>query len=51
MIEQKIVDPDFLFFEALRTSEYITGSEAVRDPVVKPNSRTGHRKPSHWRRS
>ncbi|MCB9481897.1 MAG: ferredoxin oxidoreductase [Desulfobacteraceae bacterium] len=37
MIEQKIVDPDYLFFEAQRTSQYITGSEAVREAIKRAN--------------
>ncbi|MCW7753481.1 hypothetical protein OOT00_05700 [Desulfobotulus sp. H1] len=37
MIDQKIVDPDYLLFEAPRTSEYITGSEAVREAIKRAN--------------
>ena len=37
MLDQKIVDPDFLFFEAPRTSQFITGSEAVKEAIKRAN--------------
>ncbi|MCL0034187.1 diguanylate cyclase [Thermodesulfovibrionales bacterium] len=36
-VEQKIVDPEYLFFEAKREKQFITGSEAVREAVKRAN--------------
>ncbi|MCD5402111.1 ferredoxin oxidoreductase [candidate division NPL-UPA2 bacterium] len=36
-IEQKIVEPEYLFFEAKREVRFITGSEAVREAIKRAN--------------
>ncbi|MCL0062397.1 hypothetical protein M1N62_05520 [Thermodesulfovibrionales bacterium] len=36
-VEQTIVDPEYLFFEAKREKQFITGSEAVREAVKRAN--------------
>ena len=35
--EQRVVDPAYLFFEAARTSTFITGSEAVAEAIKRAN--------------
>ncbi|MBS4009367.1 MAG: hypothetical protein KGZ72_01300 [Roseovarius sp.] len=37
MIEQKVVTPEQLFFEAEREEQFITGSEAVREAIKRAN--------------
>jgi len=37
VIEQKIVEPEYLFFEAKRDKLFITGSEAVREAIKRAN--------------
>jgi len=37
MIEQRVVDPDFLFSQAKRTKQFITGSEAVKEAIKRAN--------------
>ncbi|MCG2677164.1 ferredoxin oxidoreductase [bacterium] len=37
VIEQKIVKPEYLFFEAKREIQFITGSEAVREAIKRAN--------------
>lgn len=37
MIEQQVVDPEFLFSQAKRTSQFITGSEAVKEAIKRAN--------------
>ncbi len=37
MIDQKIVDPQHLFFEADREKRFITGSEAVKEAIKRAN--------------
>ena len=37
MIQQKVVSPEYLFFEAKRTRQLMTGSEAVREAIRKAN--------------
>ena len=37
MIEQKVVAPEKLFFEAEREEQFITGSEAVREAIKRAN--------------
>ncbi len=37
MVEQRVVDPDFLLFEAPRASQFITGSEAVKEAIKRAN--------------
>ncbi len=37
VVEQKIVDPEYLFFEAKRQKRFITGSEAVMEAIKRAN--------------
>lgn len=37
MIEQRVVEPEHLFFEAKRESKFITGSEAVKEAIKRAN--------------
>ncbi len=37
MIEQKVVDPEHLFFHAEKEQQFITGSEAVREAIRRAN--------------
>ncbi|WP_028308474.1 transketolase C-terminal domain-containing protein [Desulfitibacter alkalitolerans] len=37
MIDQKVVSPEYLFFEAPREEMFITGSEAVKEAVKRAN--------------
>lgn len=37
MIEQRVVEPDFLFSQAARTTQFITGSEAVKEAIKRAN--------------
>ncbi len=37
MIEQRVVEPRHLFFEAPRSSQFITGSEAVKEAIKRAN--------------
>jgi pyruvate ferredoxin oxidoreductase alpha subunit len=37
VINQKIVEPEHLFFEAKREKQFITGSEAVREAIKRAN--------------
>jgi pyruvate ferredoxin oxidoreductase alpha subunit len=37
MREQKVVEPEYLYFEAERASQFITGSEAVREAIKRAN--------------
>ncbi len=37
MIEQRVVEPDYLFFQAPREQSFITGSEAVAEAVKRAN--------------
>lgn len=37
VIEQKIVEPEYLFFEAKRDKLFITGSEAVKEAIKRAN--------------
>ena len=37
MIDQKVVDPEYLFFKAERENRFMTGSEAVREAVKRAN--------------
>jgi len=37
VVEQKIVEPEYLFFEAKREPRFITGSEAVREAIKRAN--------------
>lgn len=37
MINQKIVSPDYLFFEAEKKKQFLTGSEAIREAIKKAN--------------
>jgi pyruvate ferredoxin oxidoreductase alpha subunit len=37
MIEQRVVDPEYLFFSAEREKRFITGSEAVKEAIKRAN--------------
>ena len=37
VIEQKVVEPEYLFFKAKRERRFITGSEAVREAIKRAN--------------
>ena len=37
MITQRIVEPEYLFFEAAREKKFITGSEAVKEAIKRAN--------------
>lgn len=37
MIEQKVVEPEYLFFQAEREEHFITGSEAVKEAIKRAN--------------
>jgi len=37
MIEQKVVDPHFMLFEAKREKKFITGSEVVKEAIKRAN--------------
>lgn len=37
MITQKVVDPEYLFFQAEREEQFITGSEAVKEAIKRAN--------------
>ncbi len=37
MIEQRVTDPQHIFFEAERETQFITGSEAVREAIRRAN--------------